>query len=649
MTTVSGRAGAGIPAGDLFPPEVERATTAAATALQRLQERWPRVVELSIASQPSIYHSYPYIFLGAFPTLAGSGLEPLCLAASLFADSLFVADDVMDEDPSDRDTTTNLVRLQAMQFEGYRILHGLFPPQAPFWDRFRDYLALYAQACIDEKRFALPAADWSELSQELALRIAKGKSSLAKFVVAGLVELAGDDAPLEPLTRALDRYYIARQMLDDLSDWRQDLARGFPSLLLTRVAAAEFAGESKEELARQPERTGRAIYLGGHARYTVLLALHALAEAGELVAPFPDLLWCRVTAKLRGRCETLLAELERIAAAGGERRSAPQRVELSLPAPDDAWQEMAWGALGFLLRRWQADPPGEARSRHAAQGGGLLVRAQVAGALCDADEELEGQLRPLIEGQAKVLLEHRLRSRLGGWSWSAVSPGLPADADHLGTILGLLARLGWRSAAEEHCEPALAVLLERQGPDGALPTWIGGDDDPPGGGPDEAVVARLLTALDLYDRERFSHVVDRGTAWIEARQGSDGSWTSPGVKGPYLPAAAGVELLAAVRPGSPSLGRAAAFLRGSQGKDGGWGIEAGQSDAVSTALALLALARLQPLAGEEKDARRARHGLGFLLATVSFEAVPPSAGGTLTAAFLLQAAIAWHRLEKVNP
>jgi hypothetical protein len=653
MTTIARRAGAGVAGGDLFPPEIEDATAAVTASLQRLQERWPSAVQLGITTRASIYHSYPHLFLGAFPGLDTARIEPLCLAASLFADSLFVADDLMDEEVTDRDTTTNVVRIQAMQFEGYRILHELVAPEARFWLRFRDYLALYGAACIDERRFAQPGADWSELTQPVALRIAKGKSSLAKFVVAGLAELAGDEAPVEPLTRALDRYYTARQMIDDLSDWRQDLERGYPSLLLARVASGGLAGLTPPELARRPEEVGRTVYGGGHARYVVKLALQGLAEGEALASPFPDLLWHRVMARLRGRCETLLRELERIAASAESARArGPQRLELTLPSAESPWQETVWDALRFLLRRWQAEaggpgvPPEDPdRRRQATTAGGLLTRALVAEALADADELLKGELRPVIEGQVSFLLEHR---QAAGWGWSAVSPGLPADAWHLARVLRLLDRLGWQAAIEEHCMPLVAELLSRQAPDGALPTWLSGAIDTPSGGPDELVAAELLDALARCDCERFGTAIERGTAWIESRQRPDGSWTSPGVHGPHLPTAACVGLLVRVRPGSPALAAAADFLHRSQRRDGGWGVECAAADGASTALALLGLARLGSAAGGEDDPGhldRARRGRQALLALAPFDSAPP-AGGTLTAAFALQAAVAWHRVEQ---
>lgn len=638
MTTAAGSTGAVANPAGTPSPEIANATAAAAAALAGLQRRWPSAVELGIATQASIYHGYPYLFLGAFPALTAARVEPLSLAASLIFDSLFVADDLMDEDPTDRDTTVNVLRVQAMQFEGYQILHGLFPPTARFWDRCRDYLTLYAEACVDERLLALPAGDWTTLTRSAALRIAKGKCSLAKLAVAGLAELAGDDRPYQPLTRALDRYYIARQMVDDLSDWRQDLARGYPSLLLARVAAAEFGAEGRAGLARQPERVLQALYFGGHARATIEIALAALAEVDELIAGLPDMLWRGVLARLRAQCRGLLAELDRITGAAPHPAGHARRFELVLPPPAGPWQETAWTALGTLLERWRPRPepvpPTAAAPRwhRAAPAGDLLARALVADALCEADQALEGQLRPLIEGEARFFLDHRRRA--GGWGWTAVSPGLPADADHLGMVLRVFLRLGWREAVEEHCVPALDRLLAAAA-GGAPPTWIAGTGEPapPGGGPDEAVVAHLLGALALDGRERFASTLARGACWLEGRQQEEGSWQSPGYRGPYLPTAAALGLLAAVRPAAPALGRGAAFLRRSQRADGSWG------SPLDTALALLGLAAAQDAAGEDADGERARRGRERLPAS------PPAGGGRLTAAFTLHAALAWHRRD----
>jgi len=640
----------------LFSLDLERSIASSQEPISQLQKRWPRDVELGIEAEASIYHGYPYLFLGAFPGLIPEDIESLALACRLFADSLFVADDIMDEDPTDRERAANVLRVEAMQFEAYRLLHRLFPPEARFWDRLQTYLAVYAKACLDEKFFSSPRNGWGELTEAAALSIARGKSSLAKFAVAGLAELAGDDGPLEPLTRALDRYYVARQMVDDLTDWREDLRRGVPSLLLGRLSAVEFPSQPKEELTRQIDRTTQAIYFGGHGRYVLRLGLRTLERAVELSAPYPDLPWQRVLGKLGGHFEKLMQDLDRL--TGSEPNHLRRTVQLRVPAAEGPWQETAWEALTAVLDRWRPAAQGVVRQKEgeeetvrwhrAAPGGDLILRTLVAESLCEADQVLGGQLEELLQGEVEYLL-YRV-TQAGGWGLSAVFPGLPGDADHLARGIHLLLHTGHREEVLQRCEEPLAALLgeAEQRADGSLPLWIPGAGDPearpPSGEPDASVTARLLHALWLYDCERFHEVVDAGAFWLEARQLPDGTWSSPAYRGPYEPVAAAVGFFAAARSESASLGRAVAFLRRSQCADGAWGLEDQPADPLSTALALLALAECWPAAGEPDDLDRAHRGRERLERFRREDAAVKS-GSVLTAAFALRAALRWQRFD----
>lgn len=643
-----------------FPSELEGCIASSQEPLAGLQPRWPRDVELGIAAQGSIYHGYPFLFLGAFPSLASTPqrVEPLALACRLLADSLFVADDVMDEDPTDRERAANILRIQAMQFEAYRLLHSLFPPQARFWDRLQTYLAVYAKACLSEKHFSAPGSGWTDLSQGAAIAIARGKSSLANLAVAGLVELAEDEGPFEALTGSVGRYYIARQLVDDLTDWRDDLRRGVPSLLLARVAALEFSGDSKEELTRQIDRTTQAIYFGGHGRQALELALTVLAAARREAAPYPDLPWHRLLDKLDGHCKGLLQDLDRL--TGTDREAGRRIFELRVPPAESPWEEVAWKALGEVLERWRparsetppetaADdggPQQEVRWRRAAPGGDLMARTLLAQALVDANEALGGQLEELLQDEIDYLL--RRASEVGGWGLSSVSPGLPGDADHLAQAMRILLLTGHREEVRKYCEKPLLSLLRaaEARDDGALGTWIPtkGAEPPPEDGPDPLVMARLLHALWLYDSARFGDTLEAGVRWLERQQQPDGSWLSPTCNGPFLPTTTVLAMMAAVHPVSPSVSGAAGFLRRSEHRDAGWGSELEISDPISTALAVQGLAYVRRCAAEDGDLDRVRRGRELLRRTLDQK--PPVVGGrSLTAAFILRAALLWHGLD----
>src|SRR5262249_27063124 len=129
----------------------------------------------------------------------------------------------------------NALRILAMQWEAYHQLHKLFPARSAFWEDFRGYLSDFAQATVQEQRFIRGGRAWSEFSEEIALDIVRGKNGVARATIAGLAEIDGNRRPLQPLLEAIDGYNVARQMLDDLTDWEEDLKQGTPSLLLTRI------------------------------------------------------------------------------------------------------------------------------------------------------------------------------------------------------------------------------------------------------------------------------------------------------------------------------------------------------------------------------------------------------------------------------
>lgn len=160
-------------------------------------------------------------------------------------------------------------------------------------------------------------------------------------------------------------------------------------------------------------------------------------------------------------------------------------------------------------------------------------------------------------------------------------------------------------------------------------------------------MARLLHALWLYDSSRFGDTLAAGVRWLETRQQPEGSWISPACHGPFQPTTTALAMMAAVHPASPSIAAAAEFLRTSQRSDGGWGSDPEISDPTSTALAVLGLARARRYAGEDEDLERARRGRELLRRKL--EEKPPVTGGRiLTAAFILRAALLWHRIDSRN-
>lgn len=308
----------------MFPPHVQSEIALVAGAELRLQTGWPDAVAVRLWQQ-SMWYELPYFFLPAFPSLSLPAVRPLALFGRLFASSIFLHDPIADRDVLAHDAARTTLRIMAMQLEAYRALHGAFVPGAALWDRLRSYLSDYAAACLDELDIASGARPWRDYTEDMAIRIAIGKSGLSRAIVAGLVELAHDETLLEPLLASLDHFNIACQMWDDLKDWRDDLQHGMPSLLLSRVVSERPA---RGELAGAIDRVARELYYGGHANYVLERALAALDVSERLKQRVPDLPWYRMADVIRSRLQDTLRDLTRIIDRNVERarRHAPSEL-----------------------------------------------------------------------------------------------------------------------------------------------------------------------------------------------------------------------------------------------------------------------------------------------------------------------------------
>jgi squalene-hopene/tetraprenyl-beta-curcumene cyclase len=423
--------------------------------------------------------------------------------------------------------------------------------------------------------------------------------------------MAGDRRPLAPLVESIDCYNCARQMLDDLSDWKEDLEAGMPSLLLARALGEKPSCPDDESFSNLQQQVAREIFYNGHASYVLTLALRKLDEADAALRDWPKLAWRKVHRDLRNECSQLLSDIERIVRENVVRVNQQPNFALHLPTPTNECESIAWQALDFMIEQWRRGfgearhvmhfPPELGFGGPAYQRGDIFQRALIADALCDVEQAWNVNLRPVIDHEIAYLLSRRDTGR-GGWSYFSELPELPADADDLAQILQLLHRCGRHAEVKELCSGPVSVLLEDNShADGSFETWIiparnrnAREErqaefarDMWGTGADAEVIANLLYALALIDSDRFGDHISRGVEYLERQQLSNGTWTSTWYHGPFYSLYVCLRLLAHVRPNSNAIPRAAAFLNKSQKADGGWG------NPLDTALGLLSLFQIQ--------------------------------------------------------
>jgi squalene-hopene/tetraprenyl-beta-curcumene cyclase len=669
-------------------PELKKNNLIKETTIDLLQKKWSNEISIKVKdSRKILTDRLPYVFIEAFPSLISTQstqVESLAVAGQLFANSLVICDDLIDGVSVRNPKAARVIDLVAMQFEAYSLLYAIFPANAVFWDRFREYLGDYAKACSQEKSFTLGKRSWQEYDEALAIDINIGKTGVAKTTIAGLAELEQSDRLMKPLQESISYFYLANQMLDDLLDWKDDLRSSIPSLLLSRIVQESPHKYLGKELEFQIKDLTRQVYYDGHAHYVLNLALQFLDKAENLKIDLPNLSWWDITGKLRYRCQALIQDTDKIVSKNQQRIREQLKFDLTLPSSQSHWQQLAWDALSFTVKQWHL---GFGEAQHVMKvfhdgkfhSGDVFQRGIIGDILCDANKFLYGSLQPIIEYEANYLINSHSIAGVGGWSYFPNLPELPPDADDLAQVMQVLLGSNRHTEVEKYCETPLKVLLEDCSyPDGSFETWIvpASNLTPEqerqvqfiknawGRGADNDVIANLLYALTLYDKNRFTDVIAQGITYLESQQQCDGSWLSTWYYGAYYGTYVCLRLLVATKPDSPAISKALNFLRSSQLDDGGWGLEKA-SDPLNTALSLLGLGLAQKCCHKLMDETIAEKALNYLhmnqledkgwskcefirmdigRATGEVKSILSYGSRTITTAFVLEASIVWDRL-----
>ena len=375
--------------------------------------------------------------------------------------------------------------------------------------------------------------------------------------------------------------------VDDLVDLLKDLRTGTPNAVLLRLAdrlAVEdrsFASDTDiyDELDPGADELVRLASLG---------AKQESIEGRSALSQFTSLVIAGWTGGPEISDSSQLAK-DRRTPEGGIFRSA---LAYLLAQQADGFRE----AIHYLHFPRLLDEGVRYETRPSI----LSHRAVILDALLDAAEAGLDCPRKVLASESMAILRAKHRDARGGWSYIQEAPELPPDADDLGQVLQVLARVGGCDLASI-CDEAIRILLDSCGEDGSFCTWI---LDPSGHsfanqrmrdyltvmggwGIHPEVVANLLYGLCLYDPARYREPLRRSVQYLEKAQNPDGSWSSKWYCGPFYGTWRVASVLGRLTPGSEALMRSQSFLYARRHANGGWGD--GAPEPLSTALAMLAL------------------------------------------------------------
>ena len=253
----------------------------------------------------NVYLHFPFCFREAFTTVALQDVRTIALSGILWMSYMRAQDDTIDK-PGTVDPTLLFLRDLYLR-ESLHLLYGILPHNSKFWNFYSTYFDEYAQSVLCEK--GNHSSIESRYDDAEFHRIAKGKAAMAKYPVAALAVLSGDEEKMLLLTESLDCFHVGYQYWDDLVDWKEDLTNSKYSLLLAR--ALEHITPEKRTVPPDQlrEKIGRVVYYSGLAEEQLDRSFKWLERAYELSLTAGCTVWGTHVKRLQKQIVVLAADL----------------------------------------------------------------------------------------------------------------------------------------------------------------------------------------------------------------------------------------------------------------------------------------------------------------------------------------------------
>lgn len=177
---------------------------------------------LQTVAEFGVQISGPWVLGAAFPDLTPKHLLDLGESWLYLAGVMLLDDHVID---GQLPATANVAEFRdRLMVQARDTLCSLVGERLVFWQRFEHYQRQVTSALELEVHYrSLPQPPYDLAA---AWYIGTGKSALFKTIPWAMVVLSNDPTHFARLEASLDAYAASGQLLDDVADWQEDLARG---------------------------------------------------------------------------------------------------------------------------------------------------------------------------------------------------------------------------------------------------------------------------------------------------------------------------------------------------------------------------------------------------------------------------------------
>jgi len=265
------------------------------------------VLKIHTTEAPNYYHAYPFLFRDEFPSVSDAEASTLAVAGVLYLNHLCLLDDVVDTEGAPE--PYKLFMSALLHEEALVELGTLFAAASPFWVDLRGYHREFAAAMLREQ--TAHTGRLAAFTEAEVFEIAKGKAALSKMTTAALALLANRPETIAKLSVSQDCFNAARQMYDDVKDWREDYASRRYSALLT-AALLELGGEKNPQDSIDVETLSTKLHYGGHIDRALAQAAQWCDEAAMHAAGYKVAGWTRLIESLRAQVVRLRGDLAAI-------------------------------------------------------------------------------------------------------------------------------------------------------------------------------------------------------------------------------------------------------------------------------------------------------------------------------------------------